>query len=183
MLTILRAALPVPEADLRAALQRYNDALEAHKLTEGEPAPWPEHEIIFEIMASGGNFSVAEEEILEPEFDDSLEGRNTRIDAAADRARRRYVPFASVVPEYQQAESEAAAFKAGGYQGNAPSSVASWAAAKGWTAHQAADDILGAAVLLRGKLMQIRSVRLAGKEAVRSAAKTPEQVIAELDAL
>lgn len=58
MLTLQHYQLPCPEADLRAALQRYVDAREAHKSTVGEPAPWPEHDIIFDILRHGGEFTV-----------------------------------------------------------------------------------------------------------------------------
>jgi hypothetical protein len=105
------------------------------------------------------------------------------IDAAADRARRRYVPLESVVPEYQQAEADAIAFKAAGYGGTVPGSVQVWASAKGWTAQQACDDVLTAAAMLRGKLLQIRAVRLQGKEDLTAGKETMAQVIAALDAL
>jgi len=42
---------------------------------------------------------------------------------------------------------------------------------------------LAAAAMLRGKLQQIRAVRLAGKEAIAAGVKSVEQVEAELDAL
>jgi hypothetical protein len=113
----------------------------------------------------------------------TLEQDLAAIDLAAESVRVRYVPHALVVAEYEQAERDAAAFKAGGYSGQAPAAVATWAAAKGWTSQAAADDILLAAAQLRGILMQIRSVRLAGKEARRAGTKTSAQVVAELQAL
>ena len=74
------------------------------------------------------------------------------------------------VVEYQVAESDALAFKAAGYAGPVPASVSVWATAKGWTAQQAADDILAAAQLWRQALIGLRQARLAGKEGVRQAA-------------
>lgn len=71
--------------------------------------------------------------------------------------------------EYNAARDQAAEFAEGGYLGAAPPSVASWAAAKGWTATQAADDILAAAASLAGLRDIIRAQRLAKKEAARAA--------------
>lgn len=42
MNTIHRTRLPVPEAELRARLAAYKSALDAHRFTEGVPAPFPE---------------------------------------------------------------------------------------------------------------------------------------------
>jgi hypothetical protein len=47
--------------------------------------------------------------------------------------------------------------------------VQSWATAKGWTATQAADDILAAAASLRGAKSAIRAARLLRKEQVKAA--------------
>lgn len=113
----------------------------------------------------------------------ALQIKRDRVDLAADGARRKYVPHLSTVSEYEQAERDASAFKAADYSGSVPAAVLAWAQAKGWTARQAADDILAAAASLRGKLMQIRAARLAGKEALGAGSKTLEQVLAELNAL
>lgn len=66
--------------------------------------------------------------------------------------------------EYTAAKADADAFKAAGYLGAVPSSVSSWAAAKGWTATQACDDILLAAANWIGAQSSIRSNRLARTE-------------------
>ncbi len=91
-----------------------------------------------------------------------------RIDADADAI------YGAVIgnrgEEYRTAESEASAFIAGGYTGDAPPSVAGWATAKGWTAQQAADDIAATAAAWRGAQAAIRAQRLLRKEQVRSAA-------------
>lgn len=67
--------------------------------------------------------------------------------------------------EYTQAKADADAYKGAGYTGAVPSSVSSWATAKGWTATQACDDILGAAANWQGAQAAIRSNRLARTEA------------------
>lgn len=91
-----------------------------------------------------------------------------KIDADVDAV------YAAVIgnrsDEYNAARDEATAFAGGGYAGAAPPSVASWAAAKGWTATQAANDILAAAANLAGLRDVIRAQRLAKKEAARAAA-------------
>jgi endonuclease/exonuclease/phosphatase family metal-dependent hydrolase len=72
--------------------------------------------------------------------------------------------------EYTLAETEATAFAQANYDGPAPASVASWATAKGWTAQQAADDILTTAVAWRTAQAAIRAARLLRKEQARNAA-------------
>ena len=71
--------------------------------------------------------------------------------------------------EYNDAAAQAQDFKKGGYAGTAGNKIASWANAKGWTATQAADDILAQAVQWRSIEDAIRSNRLARKEAARNA--------------
>lgn len=71
--------------------------------------------------------------------------------------------------EYTLAETDATAYKDAGYAGAVPDSVQSWATAKGWTATQAADDILATAAAWRSAQASIRAQRLASKEAVRAA--------------
>jgi hypothetical protein len=66
--------------------------------------------------------------------------------------------------EYILTESDANTFKAGGYLGVAPSSVQSWATAKGWTTTQSADDIIATATAWRSAQAQIRATRLLLKE-------------------
>jgi len=58
MLNIPSDLLPCGEAQLRAALVDYQAALEAHKSTIDVPAPWPQHEILRDIVAAGGEFQV-----------------------------------------------------------------------------------------------------------------------------
>jgi hypothetical protein len=92
------------------------------------------------------------------------------IDAHADAARNAVVGDGTRVVEYKRAEDGARAFKAAGYAGTAPPSVASWAAAKDWTWQQSADDIIAAADRWYGALDAIRALRLQAKEDIRHAA-------------
>lgn len=62
MLSIHRSRLPAEEAQVREALQAYVDALATHRLSVGEPAPWPAFEILRDIVADGGDFVVVDDE-------------------------------------------------------------------------------------------------------------------------
>jgi hypothetical protein len=92
-----------------------------------------------------------------------------RIDAAADAARLAVAGDPLRAAEYQIAETEAKAYQAGGYSGDCPPSVKSWAEAKNWTAKQAADNILAEAAAWSAALYAIRDARLKAKEGVRNA--------------
>lgn len=98
------------------------------------------------------------------------------IDAAVDAATYRVV--GSRLAEYQQAETEAAAYRDAGYSGEVPASVAAHVEAYGVSAQEAADTILAMASAWRGALMQMRSARLKAKRLCDSAADIPQ-----LDAL
>lgn len=112
-----------------------------------------------------------------------------RIDVIADVQRAKIVADAVRAFEYQVAEREAKAFADAGFTGDAPPSVAAWANAKGWTAQQAAEDILQEAALFNGALYYIRATRLQGKQAVLNANSEEDaqaiftQTIANLKAL
>jgi len=93
----------------------------------------------------------------------------TRIDKTADAARLAVAGDPLRAAEYQIAESEAKAYQAGGYTGDCPPSVRSWAEAKGWTAKQATDNILVEAAAWNAALYAIRDARLKAKEGVRTA--------------
>lgn len=71
--------------------------------------------------------------------------------------------------EYELAERQAQAFADAGYEGEAGPMVQSWATVKGWSAQQAADDILSVAAAWRTAQAAIRAQRLAAKEKVRTA--------------
>ena len=73
--------------------------------------------------------------------------------------------------EYELAEKEANDYKTAGYPASpVPSSVSAWAAAKGWTNTQAADDIIATATGWRTAQASIRANRLSHKENARNAA-------------
>lgn len=76
--------------------------------------------------------------------------------------------------EYTSAANDAAAYKAADYGGKVPPGVHSWAVAKGWTAQQAADDILVTALAWVTAQNAIRATRLLRKEQVRQAANTQD---------
>jgi hypothetical protein len=101
-----------------------------------------------------------------------------QIDGAADAARMAVLSRQTNIAEYQRAEPQARGFAAAGYPVDAvPSSVASWASAKwrdGWSARQAADDIIATADTWYGLLDGIRDLRLHAKEDVRHAADAGE---------
>ena len=92
----------------------------------------------------------------------------TRIDTAADAARRAVAGDPLRAVEYANAATEAQAFAAAGYQGTVPPMVAAWAI-NGRTPQQAADDILREAAQYNAALVQLRTVRLNAKELIRAA--------------
>lgn len=111
-----------------------------------------------------------------------------KIDAEADAARLKIAGDSLRVAEYQRAEAEAKAFAAAGYTGTVPRTVDDWAEAKGWTAQDAADDILRASAAWNDALYAFRGIRLKGKEAVKAAAEPNRQAaadaaIAQIDAV
>lgn len=106
-----------------------------------------------------------------PPLDKSKAALCASIDASADAA---YAMIGGNSPgrmaEYQQAKDDAAAFKAAGYAGTVPATVACWAQAKDWAAQQACDDILATATSWSQALVAIRTARLTGKGNVDAAA-------------
>ena len=93
-----------------------------------------------------------------------------QIDASADAA---YIAIGGPSPgrlaEYKQAKADADAFKAAGYTGSVPDTIACWAEARAWTAEQACDDILITAASWEIALSVIRRQRLIGKANVNAA--------------
>lgn len=107
-----------------------------------------------------------------PVLDQVQAAECTAIDAAADAV---YIAIGGPSPgrlaEYQQASTDASAFKTAGYAGTVPVTVSCWAQANpGWTNQQAADDIIATAEKWITALQGIRSARLLGKYAVMQAA-------------
>jgi hypothetical protein len=97
------------------------------------------------------------------------------IDADADAIVRDTI--GDRAEEYRQAEADALAYQAAGFEGTAPASVAAWAQASGMGNPAAAENILAQAAAWRGALLAIRQHRLGTKAAV--AAATGEQGIAD----
>lgn len=94
------------------------------------------------------------------------------IDNSADTARATILARPTNPEEYKFALADAEAYAAAGFQGAAPRGVSGWAYAKrrqGWTAQQAAQDILDTAGLWVGAMYAIRDGRLDAKELVRDA--------------
>lgn len=75
--------------------------------------------------------------------------------------------------EYTRAEADAKAYAAAGYTGTVPPYVADYAGimetTSGWTAQQAADDILATATAWRAAQDAMRAQRLAAKASIRAA--------------
>ena len=94
-----------------------------------------------------------------------------QVDASADAA---YIAIGGPSPgrlaEYKQAKADADAFKAAGYAGTVPDTIACWSEAKSWTDQQACDDILTTAASWEMALAVIRRQRLIGKANVNAAA-------------
>ncbi len=89
------------------------------------------------------------------------------IDSDVDEIYR--LAIGSRQAEYEEAERQAKAYAEAGYTGPVPPMVQCWADPKGWTAEQAADEILQQAAIWRGAQQAIRAQRLALKEQARSA--------------
>lgn len=106
----------------------------------------------------------------------------TRIDAAADAARRAVAGDPLRAVEYDRARLAAEQFAAADYQGDVPAMVAAWAI-NGRTPQQAADSILAEAAAYTNALELLRTTRLAAKEQVRTlmAANQIEQAQALTD--
>ena len=94
------------------------------------------------------------------------------IDLAAGKARDALVsPGQYVAEEYRLAKQQADEWVASGKPANdVPPAVALWAQAHGWTAEQAAQDIIDTEASWMAALTAIRQARLLGKAAVDAAA-------------
>lgn len=94
------------------------------------------------------------------------------VDLAVDRIMKDCVGERTT--EYQRAEAQARAYKAGGYVGAAEKSVHDWGVIKGWTDAQAADDIIAQADAWINAQEVIRQNRLESKEDMRLATTIAE---------
>ena len=94
------------------------------------------------------------------------------IDSAADAARVRDQSVGQLLDiEYQQVIEAHGRWYADGYdEAKCPEEIKAWADAEGVTPLQAAQEIAEAAAHREEVIRQIRSIRLAGKAAVRAAA-------------
>lgn len=82
---IERERLPVQESELRASLERYLAELEAHRTSVGQPAPWPEFEILRAIAESGGELVVIDPPPPPPPTDEEIYRKKIRdIDNARE---------------------------------------------------------------------------------------------------
>jgi len=89
-----------------------------------------------------------------------------QIDAEADAIVRDVIGDRG--EEYRQAETDALAYQAAGFEGPVPGTVAVWAAASGMTPQAAAQDVLAQAAAWRTALLAIRQARLTAKAGVRA---------------
>lgn len=104
-----------------------------------------------------------------------------QIDAACGAKRESLVSGGSyIAEEYRRAYEDALAYKAAGYTGTVPASVASWKTVSGMTNKAAADDIIATRDGYMSLLDAIRDIRLTGKAAVDAAA-TPVDILTALD--
>jgi len=124
-------------------------------------------------------------------LDDEKAAAIDAIDAAGEALRLAVISRMTQTPEYVRAEQHASEYRAAGYpegeDAYVPPGVASWAMAKwreGWTARQAADDILATADRWYALLDEIRALRLANKEDTRHAATAGEvaAIVADMQA-
>ncbi|MDZ7862464.1 hypothetical protein [Acidovorax sp.] len=90
-----------------------------------------------------------------------------RIDADVDRIYDQVMGRRQA--EYERAEAEGRAYADAGYTGPVPPMVQSHAAAKGWVAQVAADDILAVSAAWRTAQETLRTQRLLRKEQARNA--------------
>lgn len=126
---------------------------------------------------------------LNPPVD--VENLCSKIDSAADGARRAVAGDPLRAVEYDRARIEAQAFADAGYPAETvPRTVAAWAI-NGRTAREAADSILAEAAAYTEALYVIRETRLAAKEQIRTlmaageveqAQQLAEQTIAAIEA-
>jgi hypothetical protein len=136
---------------------------ELHQYEDGLRPPAPSSAHIW----MGDTWVLCEENAAE-QLHQEAERLCTRVDAAADHARRTLAGDPLRALEYQQAALEAQAFKDQGYPKKAvPLSVSAWIV-KGRTARQAADQILAKAAEFEANLLALRELRLKAKAQIRA---------------
>ena len=112
MLKIHSTRVP-DESALRAALARYLAALAAHAVSVGEPAPWPEFEVLREIAAHPSRdfvvgFDPEPPAPVPPTAADLARGELMRLDAASVRSMREWIAAQPTAPQVLK-DREAAA--------------------------------------------------------------------------
>jgi hypothetical protein len=107
-----------------------------------------------------------------PALADYQKAARARIDSDVDAVY--YAVIGDRTTEYQATNDDAKAFKNAGYVGTAPASVQCWATVKGWTAQQAADDILATAANWLNAQQSMRASRLQKKQDVTAATTNAE---------
>jgi hypothetical protein len=111
------------------------------------------------------------------------------IDEKAGEVRQRFARDWLIDEEYWLAAQQAQTFADGGYSGDAPDAVQSWADASNRTPQQAADNILATRATYNAALEQVRRIRLTAKQSVmqastvRDAFDVAEAAVATLDAI
>lgn len=137
------------------------------RLTDGATIPLPANESegwAYEHWLAAGN---TPQPAPVPTLAERIKSAVLKIDQDTDAIIRDVIGERG--NEYKLAEEEAKSFKAAGYPATVPASVKSWADAKGWSATQAADDILAVAAGWLNAQSSIRTNRLARKEEARKA--------------
>ncbi|BBG31333.1 hypothetical protein [Zymobacter palmae] len=127
-------------------------------LSEGQQAIWNGQ--VWHIFRDNEGVDIAKNKAIDA------------IDSAADGARARDQSVGQLLDiEYQQVIEAHGRWYADGYdETKCPEEIKAWADAEGVTPLQAAQEIAEAAAHREEVIRQIRSIRLAGKAAVRAAA-------------
>lgn len=89
-----------------------------------------------------------------------------RIDQVADAKRMEFLGDVTRAFEYQAAERDAKLYAANDFQGEVPLAVQAWADAVGFSAEDAAKNILQESALYNYALNMIRAVRLQAKQSI-----------------
>lgn len=125
-----------------------------HMTADGPVAFTPEEELEWDAMEIAAN-------ALGPKIAAVLREIDADVDAIIGQV------IGNRATEYSSAETDAIAYKLAGYTGTVKASIQDWADVKGWTAKEAADDILLQASIWRGAQAAIRKNRLQRKEQAR----------------
>ncbi|MFW9080375.1 phage tail protein [Pseudomonas sp. P2757] len=138
---------------------------ELHQFEDGLRLPQPSAAHDWD----GGQWSLNTDKVALLEQQET-ERLCAQVDAAADAVRNTLAGDPLKSMEYAQAAADAQAYLDAGYpKKEVPLSVAAWVA-KGRTAKQAADQILGKADQLTEHLLTVRTLRLKAKTQIRALA-------------